>query len=102
MIISNPPYIAEQDPHLITGDIQFEPRQALVSGIDGLNDIRHITAHGHSFLIPGGWLLLEHGYNQGEAVNNIFKQSGYDSVQSFPDWQGHLRVTAGQRKNNSI
>lgn len=102
LIISNPPYIAEQDPHLSTGDIQFEPRQALVSGIDGLDDIRHIAAHSHAFLMAGGWLLLEHGYNQGEAVKTILNHNGYDAIQCFPDWQGHLRVTAGQRKKDSI
>jgi release factor glutamine methyltransferase len=98
LIISNPPYIASDDPHLINTPIQFEPQTALVSGDDGLLDLRYIIKHASHFLMPGGLLLLEHGYQQSEAVQALLKTNDYESIQSWRDLQGHNRVTGGVYK----
>ena len=74
LIVSNPPYIAEQDPHLAAGDVRFEPSSALVAGSDGLDDLRQIITQAPQHLLPGGWLLLEHGFDQAEAVRALLKQ----------------------------
>ncbi|CEA00329.1 HemK family modification methylase [Pseudomonas saudimassiliensis] len=96
LIVSNPPYIAADDPHLTQGDVRFEPASALVSGADGLDDIRHLvkTAPGH--LQPGGWLLLEHGWQQAAVVRGLLEQRGFAAVQSWEDLGGHQRVSGGQ------
>lgn len=96
LIASNPPYIAADDPHLTQGDVRFEPASALVSGADGLDDIRHLveTAPGH--LQPGGWLLLEHGWQQAAVVRGLLEQRGFAAVQSWEDLGGHQRVSGGQ------
>jgi len=94
LIVSNPPYIAEQDPHLAA--LQHEPLQALASGADGLQDIRTIVRQAADHLLPGGWLLLEHGYDQAAAVCQILKEAGFDSVQSRHDLAGLLRCSGGQ------
>jgi len=96
MIVSNPPYIAEGDPHLSQGDLRFEPVRALSSGSDGLRDIRHLVAGGKDFLRPGGWLLFEHGHDQGAPVRALLCQRGYRSVLSVPDLAGIERVSGGQ------
>ena len=95
-IISNPPYIAEHDPHLKQGDVRFEPSDALVSGSDGLDALNHIIKQSVEWLLPGGLLLLEHGFEQGPAVTNKLKQCGYQQVQCWQDWQGHDRVSGGR------
>lgn len=94
-IMSNPPYIAESDPHVNQGDLRFEPKGALVSGVDGLDAIRILIKDAPGFLKSGGLFMLEHGYNQGEAVATLFKQYQFCSVQQFKDNQGHVRVTMG-------
>jgi len=94
LIVTNPPYIAATDPHL--RDIKLEPRSALVSGTDGLTAIRHIITTSVSHLVPQGWLLIEHGYNQAEAVQALFQQSAYEQVTTYRDLAGVLRVTGGQ------
>lgn len=96
MIVSNPPYIAEDDPHLLQGDVRYEPHHALVSGIDGLTAIRHIIQQAPHFLLKNGWLLLEHGYNQGQIVRKLLQQQGYQSITTYPDLAGLERVTVGQ------
>lgn len=96
-IVTNPPYIAANDPHLKEGDVRFEPQQALVSGDDGLNDLRHIIEHSIARLKPGGLLLLEHGFDQKSAVTSMLNQYGYIEIQCWQDWQGHDRVTGGRR-----
>ena len=96
IIISNPPYVADQDPHLTQGDLRFEPMHALSSGVDGLNDIREIIKTAKEHLLIGGWLLLEHGYDQGNAVIDLFEQSGYSEVQCFQDYGDHERATIGR------
>lgn len=96
IIVSNPPYIAAGDPHLARGDVRFEPISALVSGGDGLHDIRHIAAHAPDCLEPGGWLLLEHGYNQATQVRELLQQAGFDAVFSACDLAGIERVSGGR------
>jgi release factor glutamine methyltransferase len=96
LIVSNPPYIAAGDPHLTQGDVRFEPETALVSGVDGLDDIRHIIVNGVLHLQPGGWLLLEHGYDQAARVRALLLQAGYVAVYSACDLSGTERVSGGQ------
>jgi release factor glutamine methyltransferase len=95
LIVSNPPYVASYDPHLSEGDVRFEPRSALVAGADGLDDIRYLIANAPRYLKPGGWLLLEHGFDQGRRIQQLFYEHGYRPVTGFRDYQGHDRVTAG-------
>jgi release factor glutamine methyltransferase len=96
LIVSNPPYIAETDAHLAQGDLRFEPRSALASGADGLDDIRHIITHAKNHLNAGGWLLLEHGYDQAAQVRALFDASGYTEIFSAPDLAGIERVSGGR------
>ncbi len=93
-IVSNPPYIASADPHLAA--LTHEPLQALASGADGLEDIRTIVAQAPDHLKPGGWLLLEHGYDQAEAVQTLLRSQGFAQVQSRNDLAGIARCTGGQ------
>ncbi|MBU8975409.1 peptide chain release factor N(5)-glutamine methyltransferase [Lysobacter sp. MMG2] len=95
LIASNPPYIAEDDAHLSQGDLRFEPRAALASGADGLDDIRRIAAGALAHLRPGGWLLVEHGWDQGAAVRAVFEAAGLEAVQTEQDWERRDRVTLG-------
>jgi release factor glutamine methyltransferase len=99
LIVSNPPYVAEGDPHLAQGDLRFEPEQALTSGVDGLDDIRRIVAAGRGFLVPGGWLLFEHGYDQGPAARDLLTGAGYVDVCTRQDLAGLDRVSAGRRND---
>lgn len=94
-IVSNPPYIREDDPHLSLGDLRFEPRSALSSGRDGLDDIRLIVSQAPRHLIESGCLLIEHGFDQGEAVRDIFEKSGLASVETLRDLESRERVTQG-------
>lgn len=96
LIISNPPYIPDSDPHLEQGDLPWEPRDALASGADGLDDIRHIIQQSPDHLITDGWLLLEHGYDQGSKVRNLLKAQGFKQVSTQQDLAGQDRVTKGQ------
>lgn len=94
-ILSNPPYIAEADPHLSQGDLRFEPLTALASGADGLNDLCHIIHNAPEHLEDGGWLLLEHGYDQAEAVRALLEDAGFRGVHSWHDLAGIERVSGG-------
>jgi release factor glutamine methyltransferase len=96
VIVSNPPYVRANDPHLTQGDVRFEPESALVAGADGLDAIRCIAADAVSCLRPGGWLLFEHGYDQAQAVRALLQVHGYDMITSCRDTAGHERVTAGR------
>lgn len=96
LVISNPPYIAKDDVHLQQGDVRFEPRSALVAKDEGLSDIRHIASEARNYLVPAGYLLVEHGYNQGVQVQTIFNQLNYQAVQTYQDLSGQDRVTVGQ------
>ena len=97
MIVSNPPYIRNDDPHLQNGDVRHEPLSALESGTDGLNDIRRITSAAKPTLKPGGWLLLEHGFDQREEVQAILSRSGYDRICTEVDLAGQDRATLAQK-----
>jgi len=97
VIVSNPPYVPEGDPHLTEGDCRFEPREALTPGPDGLAAIRHIAQHALPLLEPGGLLAFEHGYDQGEAVRALLRKNGYSNVATRQDLEGRERVSSGQR-----
>lgn len=96
LILSNPPYIAAEDPHLVAGDVRFEPSSALVAGSDGLDDLRTIIAQAPGYLLPCGWLLLEHGYDQAEAVRSLLAEHGFVEVASRRDLGGHERISLGR------
>ncbi|AWC86129.1 peptide chain release factor N(5)-glutamine methyltransferase [Enterobacter ludwigii] len=96
MIVSNPPYIDEHDPHLTQGDVRFEPLTALVAANEGLADIVHIVTTSRQHLLPGGWLLVEHGWTQGDAVRDVFIAAGYRAVETCRDYGGNDRLTLGQ------
>jgi len=98
LIISNPPYIAENDAHLQQGDVRFEPKSALIATDQGLGDIKTIAGTARRHLKPGGHLLIEHGYNQQHAVQGIFKNFGYEEIRTYADLSGQPRVTAGCSK----
>ncbi|MCG6934804.1 MAG: peptide chain release factor N(5)-glutamine methyltransferase [Proteobacteria bacterium] len=92
LIVSNPPYVCRADPHLSQGDVRFEPITALVAGEDGLDAIRILTGRARQHLAPGGWLLLEHGYDQADAVVALLRGAGFDKVEDFQDLAGQPRV----------
>ena len=96
LIISNPPYIAAGDVHLAEGDVRFEPESALVAGADGLDDIREIITASAQHLNAGGWLMLEHGYDQAAAVRQLLQDAGFAAVESRKDLGGHERITLGR------
>ncbi|WP_310607868.1 peptide chain release factor N(5)-glutamine methyltransferase [Buttiauxella brennerae] len=96
VIVSNPPYIDGEDPHLSQGDVRFEPRSALVADNQGLADLRVLVESSRNFLEPGGWLLLEHGWLQAAQVRELFTQAGYTEIQSCQDYGGNDRLTLGR------
>lgn len=96
LIVSNPPYIADADAHLSQGDLRFEPRSALASGVDGLDDIRRIIADAKEHLNAGGWLMFEHGYDQAERVRGLLAAAGFAEVFSARDLAGIERVSGGR------
>ena len=96
LIVSNPPYIDVADPHLSQGDVRFEPHTALVAEEDGLADIRQIIEQAPDYLAPGGWLLLEHGWQQAEAVRELLLARGFHAVITRQDLGGQERVSGGQ------
>lgn len=95
MIVSNPPYIKENDPHLKQGDVRFEPLSALTSGVDGLNDIRGIIKGSLEYLKPKGALLIEHGYDQADEVFDLLRTSNFTKISDFKDDNGNPRVAIG-------
>ncbi len=95
VIVSNPPYIEDNDPHLER--LQHEPLSALVSGQNGLADIQHIVSHAQNHLVPGGWLLIEHGWQQAASVRALLAAAGYQNVQSKLDLAGVERCSGGQK-----
>jgi release factor glutamine methyltransferase len=94
LIVANPPYIAEGDPHLPA--LRYEPMEALVSGPEGLNDLTHIITGAPEFLSPGGWLLVEHGFDQSDAVAALFAAAGFEAIECAIDPGGQPRVTLGR------
>lgn len=96
LIVSNPPYIEDDDPHLAQGDVRFEPRTALASGADGLDDIRLILASACAHLAEGGWLLFEHGYDQAERVRMLLREADFEEIASWRDLAGIERASGGR------
>ena len=96
LIISNPPYIAAGDVHLAEGDVRFEPESALVAGADGLDDLREIVAQAPQHLNAGGWLMVEHGYDQAGAVRDLLHTAGFEQIESRKDLGAHERITLGR------
>lgn len=96
MIVSNPPYIAENDPHLSQGDVRFEPGSALTSGTTGLDDLSLLINKAPGYLKPGGWLLLEHGYDQADSVITLMQKAGFQHCEDFKDYAGNPRVAVAQ------
>lgn len=101
LIVSNPPYVAEDDPHLDRGDVRFEPRIALSAGPDDLAVIRELIAAARARLAPGGWLLIEHGHDQAAATRELFSNAGFERVESKPDLAGIERITGGRAGQNA-
>ncbi len=97
IIVTNPPYVAEDDPYLQQGDLRFEPRSALAAADNGLADLRHIIQQAPTHLAAQGWLLMEHGFQQGQALRELLTQAGFRQVETVKDLQGHERVTLGRR-----
>lgn len=97
LIASNPPYIDEADPHLEQGDVRFEPGSALVAAQQGLADLAVIVEQAAGYLEPHGWLLLEHGWQQGESVRMLLNSEGFIAVETHRDYGGNDRVTLGQK-----
>lgn len=97
VIVSNPPYVAEHDPHLEADGVRFEPREALLAGPAGLSMLETLARQGPSRLAPGGWLALEHGSDQGSAVRRLLADAGLEAIETVRDLSGNERVTVGRR-----
>ena len=97
LIVSNPPYIEAQDPHLSKGDVRFEPLSALTAGTDGLDDLRLIIRQACAFLKNNGWLMVEHGYNQAGAVAQLFEAQHFKNIETIEDYGQNPRITVGQK-----
>ena len=95
LIAANPPYVAARDPHLAEGDVRFEPAAALASGADGLDALRAVVSGAPACLVAGGHLVVEHGYDQGEAVQDLFRAAGFGTIDALRDLAGIPRVVAG-------
>ncbi len=102
LVVSNPPYLASDDPHLSRGDLRFEPRSALASGADGLDALRTIVDAARARLVEGGWLLLEHGLTQGHGVRALLAAAGFEHVQTWPDLAGRDRVSGGTSPDGEL
>jgi len=100
LVVSNPPYVAVDDPHLLNADIRYEPINALAAGRDGLDSIRHIVATAPSYLRPGGWLVIEHGDRQGESVRTLLAAAGFEQVATVKDFASRDRVGCGRAARN--
>lgn len=99
VVVSNPPYIAASDPHLFSGDLRYEPKAALISGEDGLNDLRQIIAQANQYLVSEGLLIVEHGFEQGQAVQNLLKVHGFKNIETIKDLSQQDRVSLAYKKS---
>ena len=99
VIVSNPPYIQKDDPHLQDGDLRFEPKAALTDDGDGLSCIREIMNHAHHYLKPGGLIAIEHGYDQAAAVATLLEKRAFHEIATITDLAGHLRVTQARKED---
>ena len=97
LVVSNPPYIDANDAHLAMGDLRFEPRNALCPGVDGLSAIRKICLLARPILLDGGWLMFEHGWEQGPVTRQVLQDAAYTRVKTLKDLQGHDRVTIAEK-----
>lgn len=97
IIVSNPPYIIDDDPHLSEGDVRFEPRAALTAGNTGMDDIEHLCQHAKTYLKNNGFLIIEHGYNQAQLVSDCFVKNAFTEIEQRQDLSGHTRMTAGKK-----
>lgn len=97
IIVSNPPYIPEDDIHLSQGDVRFEPMRALTAGKTGMDDIEHLCLHAKQYLSEEGWLIVEHGYDQKALVEQCFSANNYTEIEQQQDLSGHTRMTAGRK-----
>ena len=102
LIVSNPPYVAENDPHLKQGDLRFEPKMALTADTDGLACMRNIIAAASDHLVIGGWLMFEHGYDQAVACRQLLEAAGFTETFSHPDLAGIMRVSGGQYNSSAL
>ena len=96
LIVSNPPYVAATDPHLERGDVRFEPRSALAAGPTGLDELEHLIAQAPGYLEAGGWLVLEHAFDQADTVASLLREKGFIDIQCRPDLAGQPRASAGR------
>lgn len=96
VIVSNPPYIANDDIHLSQGDVRFEPKNALTSGETGMDDIEYLCLHAKQYLLNPGYLIVEHGYDQEQAVSECFTKNNYIDIEQRQDLSGHTRMTSGR------
>jgi release factor glutamine methyltransferase len=101
LIVANPPYIAAGDPHLAQGDLRFEPAGALTDHADGLAAIRRIVAAAPGWLVPGGWLFFEHGYDQAAAVRVLLETTGFAAIEQYRDLAGIVRTSGGRRHESA-
>lgn len=101
-IVSNPPYVADGDPHLRSGDVRFEPAAALLGGPDGLAALRAIVAGAARWLRPGGWIVVEHGHDQAHALRVLLAGAGFEALASLRDLAGIPRVAAGRRGGDPL
>ncbi len=99
LIISNPPYVEEDSPYLVQGDVRFEPLSALTAGTDGLDDIKRIVSQASEFLVKDGWILFEHGFSQPLGVSKILTAHGFDNVMTKNDLNNLPRLTLGRNNN---
>lgn len=101
LVVSNPPYVGDSDPHLERGDVRFEPRRALAAGPDGLAEIRRIVEQTPDCLNDGGWLMLEHGHDQGQAVRGLMERRGFNRLRCLPDLAGIPRAVIGRFRQSA-
>lgn len=102
LIVTNPPYVEQHSPYLTQGDVRFEPSSALTSGMDGLDDIRFIIVKARDYLTDSGWLLIEHGFEQGSEIRFLFESNAYVDIQTKADFNGLDRVTMAKKAENDL